>query len=184
MHPESNSRQPADADVSADLADRVATVRPTRRTLLLAGVTAAGAAGAAALAGCSGGSSSGGPGSGDAVQDSTTPGAGAGGTSGGTSGGTGTALAKVSDVPVGNAISAKLGDQPILISQPQAGTIVAFTAICTHMGCTVRPAGKEFHCPCHGSVYNAATGEVIHGPAPRSLAKIPTKVVDGEVMSV
>jgi Rieske Fe-S protein len=181
VHPESNSRQPADADVSADLADRVATVRPTRRTLLLAGVTAAGAAGAAALAGCSGGSGSGG-----AVQDSTTPGAGAGstgsGTSSGTSSGTGTPLAKVSDVPVGNAISAKLGDQPILISQPQAGTIVAFTAICTHMGCTVRPAGKEFHCPCHGSVYNAATGEVIHGPAPRSLAKIPTKVVDGEVM--
>jgi Rieske Fe-S protein len=162
--------------------------RPTRRTLLLAGVTAAGAAGAAALAGCSGGSSSGGSGSGGTVQDSTTSGGGARATSSGdgsagSGDGTGTPLAKVSDVPVGDAISAKLGGQPILISQPQAGTVVAFTAICTHMGCTVRPAGKEFHCPCHGSVYDAATGEVIHGPAPRALAKIATKIVDGEIMS-
>ena len=66
---------------------------------------------------------------------------------------------------------------------PAAGTIVAFTAICTHMGCTVMPAGTEFQCPCHGSVYNAATGAVMQGPAPAPLAKIPTHVVAGEVMS-
>ncbi|MGH7486284.1 MAG: ubiquinol-cytochrome c reductase iron-sulfur subunit [bacterium] len=51
------------------------------------------------------------------------------------------------------------------------------------MGCTVAPAGKEFVCPCHGSIYDAATGAVKQGPAPKPLAKIPTHVVNGEVMS-
>jgi Rieske Fe-S protein len=92
-------------------------------------------------------------------------------------------LAKVSQVPVGDAISAKMHGQPILISQPAAGTIVTFSAICTHQGCTVAPAGKQFHCPCHGSVYDAATGAVIHGPAPAPLTKVPTHVADGEVIS-
>jgi len=92
-------------------------------------------------------------------------------------------LAKVADIPVGNAVSATLDGKPILISQQAAGTIVAFTAICTHQGCTVAPAGKEFHCPCHGSVYNAATGAVITGPAPLPLAAIPVKVEAGNVVA-
>ena len=80
-------------------------------------------------------------------------------------------------------VSATLDGKPILISQPAAGTIVAFTAICTHQGCTVAPAGKEFQCPCHGSVYNAATGAVITGPAPAPLAGIPVKVEAGNVVA-
>jgi Rieske Fe-S protein len=91
-------------------------------------------------------------------------------------------LATVASIPVGNAVSATLDGKPILISQPSAGKIVAFTAICTHQGCTVAPAGKEFQCPCHGSVYNAATGAVIMGPAPLPLAAIPVKVVGGDVL--
>ena len=91
-------------------------------------------------------------------------------------------LATVASIPVGNAVSATLDGKPILISQPTAGTIVAFTAICTHQGCTVAPAGKEFQCPCHGSVYNAATGAVINGPAPLPLAAIPVKVEGGNVV--
>jgi cytochrome b6-f complex iron-sulfur subunit len=147
----------------------------TRRTVLVAGMTAAGAAGAAIVAGCSNGSkaaagSGGTTGSGGSASSGSTPAAGA-------------TLAKVSDIPVGNAISATLDGQPILISQPVAGTVVAFTAICTHQGCTVAPAGKEFHCPCHGSVYDAATGAVKQGPAPAALAKIPTHIADGEVVS-
>lgn len=129
-----------------------------RRTVLAVGVAAAGTAGLAALAGCS----------------KTTS----------ASAATGPAvLAKVADIPVGNAVSATLDGKPILISQPAAGRIVAFTAICTHQGCTVAPAGKEFQCPCHGSVYNAATGAVIQGPAPAPLAAIPVKVESGNVVA-
>jgi cytochrome b6-f complex iron-sulfur subunit len=44
----------------------------------------------------------------------------------------------------------------------------AVSAICTHLGCTVNLAGKGFHCPCHGSVFNP-NGAVVSGPAPAPL---------------
>lgn len=132
----------------------------SRRTVLVAGIAVAGSAGLAAVAGCSTQSSA-----------AATP------KSGGTD-----VLATVASIPVGDAVSATLDGKPILISQPTAGTILAFTAICTHQGCTVAPAGKEFECPCHGSVYNAATGAVISGPAPLPLAAIPIKVQGGDVL--
>jgi Rieske Fe-S protein len=133
----------------------------SRRTVLAAGIAVAGTAGLAAVAGCATTSSS------AATPKSTGP----------------QVLATVASIPVGNAVSATLDGKPILISQPTAGNIVAFTAICTHQGCTVSPAGKEFQCPCHGSVYNAATGAVIQGPAQRALAAIPIKVSGGDVFS-
>ena len=48
--------------------------------------------------------------------------------------------------------------------------LLAFSARCTHQGCNVEwEAGDdEFHCPCHGSVFNRH-GEHIDGPAPRPL---------------
>ena len=87
------------------------------------------------------------------------------------------ALASLSDVAVGSAISAKDNGKPIIIAQPTAGKVVAFTAICTHMGCTVAPGqGLQLVCPCHGSTYDAATGKNTGGPAPSPLAAVPVKV--------
>ncbi len=53
-------------------------------------------------------------------------------------------------------------------------TFHAISAVCTHLGCTVRAeagaAGKRaFVCPCHGSTY-AKDGSPLSGPAPASLA--------------
>jgi cytochrome b6-f complex iron-sulfur subunit len=45
----------------------------------------------------------------------------------------------------------------------------AASAVCTHLGCTVNLAGKGFHCPCHGSVFDQS-GAVVSGPAPAPLA--------------
>jgi Rieske Fe-S protein len=92
-------------------------------------------------------------------------------------------LAKLSAIPVGQAISATIDGKPAIIARPTSGTAVAFTAICTHMGCTVAPAGSELHCPCHGSKYQATTGQVIQGPAPRPLDKITVHVAGGEVVA-
>ncbi len=48
--------------------------------------------------------------------------------------------------------------------------IYAVYLVCTHLGCTVGffQSDERFHCPCHGSVFNA-DGVVLHGPAPRPL---------------
>jgi cytochrome b6-f complex iron-sulfur subunit len=72
---------------------------------------------------------------------------------------------------------------PAIVARPTANTAVAFSAKCTHMGCTVQPAGSELHCPCHGSKYNALTGAVIQGPAPSPLPKIAVAVQNGEVVT-
>ena len=37
---------------------------------------------------------------------------------------------------------------PAIVARPTATTAVAFSAICTHEGCTVNPAGSELDCPC------------------------------------
>ncbi|WP_426520949.1 ubiquinol-cytochrome c reductase iron-sulfur subunit [Diaminobutyricibacter sp. McL0618] len=110
------------------------------------------------------------------------------GTGGAADGGSGSAGAspvtlKLSDIPVGGGTSASMGSNPIVVAQPTAGKVVAFSAICTHAGCTVAPAGKEFDCPCHGSRYDASTGAVIQGPAPSPLTKL-TATVSGNTVTV
>ena len=67
----------------------------------------------------------------------------------------------------------------MIIAQPEAGTVVGFSAICTHMGCTVAPDGAQLTCPCHGSVFDAATGANVSGPASRPLDAFSVKV-DGD----
>jgi cytochrome b6-f complex iron-sulfur subunit len=44
-------------------------------------------------------------------------------------------------------------------------------SVCTHLGCVVpwNASENKFKCPCHGSQYDA-TGKVVRGPAPLSLA--------------
>jgi cytochrome b6-f complex iron-sulfur subunit len=44
----------------------------------------------------------------------------------------------------------------------------ALSAICTHLGCTVDRQDAGFHCPCHGSEFDAE-GNWKSGPAPRAL---------------
>jgi Rieske Fe-S protein len=94
-----------------------------------------------------------------------------------------TDLVALSEVPVGGALSVDGPDGPLIVAQPTQGEAVAFSAICTHQGCTVAPDGDRLRCPCHGSVYEAATGRNIEGPAPRPLDKVTVQVVDGEVVA-
>lgn len=95
--------------------------------------------------------------------------------------GTGT-LAKVADIPVGGAVKAKDSNgTPIIVSQPQAGTIVALTAICPHKGCEVKPDGKDLLCPCHASIFTL-TGGNVSGPAKTPLTPVDVHVADGVVV--
>ena len=140
-------------------------------------VVAAGAgAGALAVTACSAASNS---------SSSADTGSSSGSSSGGSAaGGSGQVLATLADIPVGSAVAAKdPAGKPIVVAQPAAGKAVAFSAICTHMGCTVAPAGPQLACPCHGSRYNASTGQVLQGPAPKPLASVPVHVEDGKVVA-
>ncbi len=63
------------------------------------------------------------------------------------------------------------------------GEIRAYSAECPHMGCPVSVNLEKgiFECPCHGSIFNLATGERISGPAPEGLRKLEFKVEKGEI---
>jgi Rieske Fe-S protein len=85
------------------------------------------------------------------------------------------ALAATSAVPVGGGMI--LSAKKIVITQPQAGSFKAFTAVCTHMGCTVSTVSDgTINCPCHGSKFSVANGSVVAGPAPSPLAPVSIKV--------
>jgi ubiquinol-cytochrome c reductase iron-sulfur subunit len=60
--------------------------------------------------------------------------------------------------------------------------IVAFSKICTHVGCPVALYEQQTHhilCPCHQSTFDAADGaKVVFGPAHRPLPQLPITVDD------
>ncbi len=62
------------------------------------------------------------------------------------------------------------------------GSFIALWQKCTHLGCSVPwvEAENQFHCPCHGSLYNKV-GEVQGGPAPRPFDIFPVSIQGGEV---
>jgi len=151
-----------------------------RRTMLR-GLAVAGAV-VPILAACGGSDSSG-----DKTGSTTTPidgghtsPTGGGGTT--TSPGSPDVLAKASDVPVGGGVI--LADKAIVITQPTKGTFEGFSAICTHMHCTVGSvSGGTINCPCHGSMYSIKDGSVQGGPAPAPLAPKPVKDEGGNIVS-
>lgn len=135
-----------------------------RRTVLLAG--AGSVAGAALATGCG---SDGGNDGGTTTGTATSPVTGtATGTAESPTGGAGRALARTSEVPVGGGTVFK--DEKVVVTQPTAGEFKAFSAVCTHQGCTVaKVENGTIDCVCHGSKYRIADGSVAGGPAPRPL---------------
>lgn len=59
----------------------------------------------------------------------------------------------------------------LLIARVDAATVIALSAVCTHLGCSVNyQPGAGILCPCHGSSF-ALSGAVTGGPAPSPLKK-------------
>jgi nitrite reductase/ring-hydroxylating ferredoxin subunit len=56
--------------------------------------------------------------------------------------------------------------------------------VCTHNGCRLS-GGKirdgKIRCPCHGSVFDLATGKVLQGPAAKPIPVYQIKVENGAV---
>lgn len=92
-------------------------------------------------------------------------------------------LAKTADIPVGGG--KVIGEFKILVVQPTAGVFKAFSSVCTHQGCGVTaPRDGKVSCPCHGSEFDAATGEVVKPPAKVGLREYPVEVKNGGVVVV
>ncbi len=147
----------------------------TRRGVLLG----AGALGAGAVLVACGGKTADAP---PAAETSDAPSDAPSDTNAGTTATTAGASAKLADVPVGGGLILK--DDAVVITQPEAGQFHAFSAVCTHRGCTVNNvADGTIDCPCHGSRFSVTDGAVVGGPATKPL---PSKAVSvaGDVLTV
>ncbi|MEV4476018.1 Rieske (2Fe-2S) protein [Nonomuraea salmonea] len=88
------------------------------------------------------------------------------------------ALADTGDIPEGGGKVFK--NQQVVVTQPTAGEFKAFSAVCTHQGCTVASVSNQtINCPCHGSKFSIADGSVTDGPAGSPLEEKQIEV-DGE----
>jgi Rieske Fe-S protein len=87
----------------------------------------------------------------------------------------------LADIPVGGGVV--VADPPVVVTQPTAGDVKAFTAICPHQGCLVSDvSNNEILCACHGSKFSALDGSVIQGPAVEGLSAAAVSV-DGTKVS-
>lgn len=153
----------------------------TSRRTVLAGV--AGASAAAALAACGSAKDAGdgaGSGASKGSTGSSSSGGVADGTAGASSGSGGIPLGSSAAIPVGGGKVFK--EQKVVVTQPKAGEFKAFSAICTHQGCTVGGVSNgKINCPCHNSNFSAADGSVVGGPAPAGLSAKKITVEGGEL---
>lgn len=102
-------------------------------------------------------------------------------------GGSPTPALPAADLPVGGQASVTIGGRTLLLHRESEDTVRAFSAVCTHQGCTVAPGQNRgqptFACPCHGSHFDVATGVPYGGPAQKPLTEF-TASVDGDMLMV
>jgi len=92
------------------------------------------------------------------------------------------AAATVGELAPNSAKLFKFGSAPALLIYTAEGELRAFSAICTHLTCTVRYESDTatLLCPCHNGRFDLA-GNVISGPPPRPLEAYEVEVSGSEI---
>jgi Rieske Fe-S protein len=145
------------------------------RRMMLRGATVSGVA-LPLLAACGGGDSAGSSGSADSGTAAESSPSAESSSGGGSAAGT----VSKSEVPVGGGVV--VAKEKVVVVQPTAGDFKAYTAICTHQGCTVgKVEDGQIVCPCHGSHFSIEDGSPVSGPAQKPLAAKQVTVTGDQV---
>jgi cytochrome b6-f complex iron-sulfur subunit len=93
------------------------------------------------------------------------------------------AAAKVGELPPNAAKVFKFGSAPAVLINTAEGTLVALSAICTHLTCTVRYDGETgtLFCPCHNGRFDL-NGNVLSGPPPRPLETYAVEISGPDII--
>jgi nitrite reductase/ring-hydroxylating ferredoxin subunit len=87
-------------------------------------------------------------------------------------------------VPIGEAVPVTTPDgTDALLFRADETTVAAFGVVCTHEGGTVQPDGDQLRCPLHNSVFDAATGEVLGGPASEALPSVSVRIEGDSIVT-
>jgi cytochrome b6-f complex iron-sulfur subunit len=87
------------------------------------------------------------------------------------------------DIPVGEAHFLNFRGRPAVVLHRTPGEFLAFSAVCTHLGCIIQwlPESNEFFCPCHAGRF-APDGRVLGGPPPRPLDVLPVALSGNQIL--
>jgi Rieske Fe-S protein len=90
---------------------------------------------------------------------------------------------KVSDLKPNSGKIVKFGSKPVLLVRVNETEWKAFSAVCTHLNCTVqyKPEGNQIWCACHNGTYDL-NGKVVSGPPPRGLDEFAVHVRGEDVV--
>ena len=93
------------------------------------------------------------------------------------------AAGKVQDLKPNSGKIVKFGNKPALLVRVNDTEWKAFSAVCTHLNCTVQyqEARREIWCACHNGTYDLE-GRVASGPPPKPLEELAVKVRGDEVV--
>jgi Rieske Fe-S protein len=90
---------------------------------------------------------------------------------------------KVQDLKPNSGKIVKFGNKPALLVRVSDTEWKAFSAVCTHLNCTVqyRESRHDIWCACHNGTYDL-NGRVQSGPPPRPLEELVVKVRGDQVV--
>ncbi|NEY30838.1 Rieske 2Fe-2S domain-containing protein [Streptomyces sp. PRKS01-65] len=72
----------------------------------------------------------------------------------------------------------------VVVSRGADGSLKAYSSICTHAGCPIgKLRGTTLVCPCHGSEFDARTGEVLQAPATVPLEELSVRTENGRIVA-
>jgi Rieske Fe-S protein len=91
--------------------------------------------------------------------------------------------AQASEVKANSGLVFKFGSKPGLLIRTPEGELRAFSAICTHLDCTVQYKAdtSQIWCACHNGFYDLH-GNVISGPPPRPLETLAVNQRGDEIV--
>ncbi len=91
--------------------------------------------------------------------------------------------AKKDEVKPGSFKTFPFGSQPGILIRSADGSYRAFSAVCTHLGCTVqyKAGDKVIWCACHDGFYDLE-GRNVAGPPPTPLERYDVHVAGDEVV--
>jgi Rieske Fe-S protein len=91
--------------------------------------------------------------------------------------------AQSSQVKANSGLVFKFGSKPGLLIRTPDGELRAFSAVCTHLDCTVQYKSdtSQIWCACHNGFYDLH-GNVVSGPPPRPLESLTVNQRGDEVV--
>ena len=85
-------------------------------------------------------------------------------------------------IPTGTAKEILYNDVPLVIINRRGSGFIALSRVCTHLGCLVGydSFNNKLVCPCHAGEFDLE-GNVLSGPATKSLKRYPLKISSKQI---